>query len=132
MCMPWPLRAMWSQSLWRGAILRCPACGQGKLFVGYNRVVDRCASCGIGFHASPGEWTGALMFAQGIFGLIALGGWYVLFLRGVPMRSALSLGWLVGWGLLAPILLYPSVKGAWIGAMHAAGGLEAAGENTRP
>lgn len=29
----------------RGAMGRCPACGQGKLFSGYLRVVDVCAHC---------------------------------------------------------------------------------------
>jgi len=120
------------RSLTRGALLRCPVCGEGKLFSGYNHVVDRCASCGADFHASAGEWTGALMFAQGVFGMIALGGWYVLFLFGLPVFALPGIAWLVGWGLVAPLLFYPSFKGAWIGAMHAAGGLGAPGELTRP
>ena len=118
--------------LLRGALLRCPVCGEGGLFSGYNRVVDQCAECGARYHDSPGEWTGALMFAQGFFGFVALGGWYVLFLAGVPAFGWQGVAWLVGWGLIAPIALYPSFKGAWIGAMHAAGGLGRPGELTRP
>lgn len=118
--------------LLRGAALRCPVCGRGRLFAGYNRVVDHCAQCGARFHDSRGEWTGALMFAQGVFGLLALGGWYVLFLLGVRLWDWRGLAWLIGWGIAAPIALYPSFKGAWIGAMHAAGGLGAPGANTRP
>ena len=30
----------------RGALGRCPCCGQGRLFSGYLRVVDACESCG--------------------------------------------------------------------------------------
>lgn len=33
-------------ALWRGARNRCPVCGEGKVFKGYLRVVDECASCG--------------------------------------------------------------------------------------
>ena len=29
----------------RGAMGRCPACGQGKLFNGYLRLVDECSHC---------------------------------------------------------------------------------------
>lgn len=120
------------RALARGAILRCPVCGDGRLFAGYNHVVDACTSCGARYHDSPGEWTGALMFAQGFFGLVALGGWYVLLLLGAPAFGWPGIAWLVGWGLIAPIALYPSFKGAWIGAMHAAGGLDKPGENARP
>ncbi len=35
----------------RGAMGRCPACGQGKLFSGYLRVVDECSHC----HAPVGR-----------------------------------------------------------------------------
>lgn len=28
---------------------RCPACGQGHLFVGFLGVVERCAACGVDF-----------------------------------------------------------------------------------
>lgn len=118
--------------LMRGIALRCPACGKGRLFRSYNAVHDACAACGVEFHASRGEWTGALMFAQGFFGLVALGGWYVLFLMGVPLLDWRGYAWLFGWGILAPVALYPSFKGAWIGLMQAAGGVGAPGENTRP
>ena len=30
----------------RGAMRRCPACGEGKAFAGYLKVVHRCATCG--------------------------------------------------------------------------------------
>lgn len=32
-------------ALARGAMGRCPACGQGKLFSGYLRLVDECSHC---------------------------------------------------------------------------------------
>ncbi|HUR70301.1 MAG TPA: hypothetical protein VM370_13735 [Candidatus Thermoplasmatota archaeon] len=48
------------------------------------------------------------MFAHG---MIASGGWYVLFLLGGPIFAWQGIAWLVGWGLVAPILLYPSFIG---------------------
>lgn len=32
-------------ALARGAMGRCPACGQGKLFSGYLRLADECSQC---------------------------------------------------------------------------------------
>ena len=31
--------------IWRGMKLRCPRCGQGKLFRQYLKPVERCSSC---------------------------------------------------------------------------------------
>lgn len=56
----------------------------------------------------------------------------LLVLLGLGFADWRGLAWLLGWGVLALILAYPSFKGAWIGLMQAAGGLGAPGENTRP
>lgn len=37
---------MWPR-IWRGMKLRCPNCGQGKLFRAYLKPVDHCAECGV-------------------------------------------------------------------------------------
>ena len=34
------------RSLWRGWRARCPHCGEGRLFRGWLRPVERCAACG--------------------------------------------------------------------------------------
>ena len=33
-------------AVWRGLRGKCPACGAGKLFCGYLKVVDACSACG--------------------------------------------------------------------------------------
>jgi len=38
------------QSLLRGAMLKCPACGQGSLFRRYLKVADNCSHCGEALH----------------------------------------------------------------------------------
>jgi uncharacterized protein (DUF983 family) len=35
-----------ARALWRGFSIRCPNCGQGKLFGRFLKVVDHCAVCG--------------------------------------------------------------------------------------
>lgn len=38
-----------TRSLFRGLLRRCPNCGEGKLFQGYLKQVDRCTACGEDF-----------------------------------------------------------------------------------
>ncbi|MFD2237696.1 DUF983 domain-containing protein [Aureimonas populi] len=44
-----PQRPVW-QAILRGFCLRCPRCGQGRLFSGFLTSVDHCAACGEAFH----------------------------------------------------------------------------------
>ena len=38
------------RAMWRGAMLRCPECGKGKLFRKYLKVADACPHCGEELH----------------------------------------------------------------------------------
>jgi uncharacterized protein (DUF983 family) len=38
------------QAIWRGARLRCPACGRGRLFNGYLSTNDACPECSAELH----------------------------------------------------------------------------------
>ncbi|MDJ0513799.1 MAG: DUF983 domain-containing protein [Methyloceanibacter sp.] len=38
------------QSLVRGTMLKCPACGEGPLFTSYLKVADNCSHCGEALH----------------------------------------------------------------------------------
>ncbi|QFU16660.1 DUF983 domain-containing protein [Microvirga thermotolerans] len=38
------------EAMKRGFSCRCPACGQGRLFRGFLKVVDSCEACGVEMH----------------------------------------------------------------------------------
>jgi uncharacterized protein (DUF983 family) len=40
----------WPQAIWRGFRCKCPACGKGRIFYKYLKVVDQCPSCGEDLH----------------------------------------------------------------------------------
>ncbi|MHB8585310.1 MAG: DUF983 domain-containing protein [Thermoplasmatota archaeon] len=87
---------------------------------------ERCPVCGISFEPSRGEFTGAMMFAQGFFGTLGLGFWFILFITvGMPLWA--SLLWILLFGAVIPGLTYRNAKGAWTGAMYAFGGLNRPG-----
>jgi uncharacterized protein (DUF983 family) len=46
---PRPVRNLWS-ALRRGAMCRCPACGEGRMFSSYLKVSPSCESCGEDLH----------------------------------------------------------------------------------
>jgi uncharacterized protein (DUF983 family) len=42
-------------ALGRGVRKRCPHCGEGRLFAGWARHLERCAVCGLIFEPNPGD-----------------------------------------------------------------------------
>jgi uncharacterized protein (DUF983 family) len=42
-------------ALLRGFRKRCPHCGQGRLFEGWGRHVERCSTCGLVYERNPGD-----------------------------------------------------------------------------
>ncbi|MFG6080876.1 DUF983 domain-containing protein [Paracoccus litorisediminis] len=100
-------------SMLRGAMRRCPACGEGALFNGYLRVKDQCPHCGEALHHQraddgPAYLTILLVSHLGAPLLLAI---YIAYR---PSPAAM----LIGFGLGAVILslaLLPVIKGAFVG-----------------
>ena len=46
---------MIAPALLRGLRKRCPHCGQGRLFAGWSRHLDRCEHCGLVYERNPGD-----------------------------------------------------------------------------
>jgi uncharacterized protein (DUF983 family) len=44
-----------ASALLRGLRKRCPHCGQGRLFEGWSRHLDRCEHCGLVYERNPGD-----------------------------------------------------------------------------
>ena len=58
--------------IFRGLRGRCPRCGQGALFDGFLRIVDRCAACGLGFGGHD-VGDGAIVFVIFVLGFAVVG-----------------------------------------------------------
>lgn len=97
-----------------GARLRCPNCRQGHIarrFFGEDHV---CEVCGHDFEYQPGEFTGAIIIAQFIWGVLA-----------IPIFIVLTLvtDWTFTWRAVGTVgiatgglaFFYRNVKGAWYG-----------------
>jgi uncharacterized protein (DUF983 family) len=81
--------------------LRCPRCGQGRLFRGWFRMLPACEHCGLDFQREPGFFLGSIYVNYGAASVIA-GTTYVVLTMG--------LGWPPPWvlaGCLAFTVVFP-------------------------
>lgn len=104
-------------SMRRGALGRCPHCGQGRLFRAYLKVADACDACGTEFHHHRADDLPAYVVIV-IVGHIVVGG-----LLSVETYSEWPV-WIhaVLWPALTIVLtlgMLPPVKGAIVGLQWA-------------
>lgn len=53
-------------SLWSRAMrLRCPRCGEGRLFTGWFSMHEHCPACNLKYERSPGYFLGSTYFNYG-------------------------------------------------------------------
>jgi uncharacterized protein (DUF983 family) len=98
-----------SQALIRGALCKCPQCGEGALFRKYLKVVDTCGVCGEELKHHRADDMPAYI-VMSIVGHIVVGGlFWAEFTFGWPMWLHLSI-WLPLTVILTLALL-PPVKG---------------------
>ena len=108
------------RSMGRGFLGRCPACGEGRLFGGFLKVAERCASCGTDFHHHRADDLPPYLV---IFVVGHLIGYAILTAEtrfdDVPLWFHLAL-WPALTLVLCLALLQP-VKGAVVGLQYALG-----------
>lgn len=114
-----------ARSMGRGALCRCPACGQGKMYTGYLKVADACAACGEELHHQRADDAPpyVVMFIVGHIVVSALLSVEVAYHPAVWVHMALWLPLTI----VLSLALLPPVKGALIGLqwalrMHGFGG----------
>ena len=114
----WPA-GYWRKVCWRGLRLRCPVCGEGKLFRSYFVMNPSCPVCGVGFAREHGQWVGSL----------DINTFVVAF--GLMIASAFSPDWplpvtLAVWGTAAvvvPLITFRFARGLWTAIVHLSGGV---------
>lgn len=60
-------------ALRRGFRQRCPRCGEGALFLGWNRLRESCPVCGLRFESHTGDtWFFMYMSTAGLTGVLVV------------------------------------------------------------
>jgi uncharacterized protein (DUF983 family) len=115
------------QAMGRGARCRCPACGEGKLYSKYLKVVHTCDVCGTDLHHQRAD-DAPPYFTMMIVGHVVVGGLLALEVAYHPPTWVHLAIWLPLLVIMSLVLL-PIVKGALVGLqwalrMHGFGGDE--------
>jgi len=105
------------QAMLRGAMGRCPACGEGKLFRSFLKVADHCPACGEALHHQRADDGPAYLTIL----LVSHLGAPLLLACYVAWRpSAMTMVWTFGLGaVILSLLLLPRIKGAFVGLQWA-------------
>ena len=106
-----------AQAMLRGARQRCPACGDGKLYGRYLKVVDACASCGTELHHQRAD-DAPPYFVMIVTGHVVIAGVMALEQAFEPPLWVHMAIWLPVL-LLLSLWLLPRIKGALIGLQWA-------------
>ncbi|MEZ5818286.1 MAG: DUF983 domain-containing protein [Hyphomicrobiaceae bacterium] len=115
-----PLQA----ALLRGAVGRCPACGEGRMFTSYLKVADTCAHCGEALHHQRADDAPAY-FTMVIVGHVVVAGLLSVEKLFAPPTWLQMAIWLP-MTLVLSLVLLPIIKGMlvalqWALRMHGFG-----------
>jgi len=100
--------------LGRALRLRCPLCGQGKLFRGWLTMHRECPNCGVKFEREPGFFLGSIYINYGLTSLIVAIAYPVLLFGGFVAETPLLIGSLV-FVVVFSLLIFPWARSLWLG-----------------
>jgi uncharacterized protein (DUF983 family) len=100
--------------LGRALRLRCPLCGQGKLYRHWFAMHRECSHCGVKFEREPGFFLGSIYINYGLTALIAAIVYPVLLFNKIVPETPL-LAATLAFTILFPMLLFPWARSLWLG-----------------
>ena len=105
------------EAMKRGAVGRCPACGEGRIFRGYLKVRDECPSCGEELHhhrADDGRAYFTILVVSHLTAPLLL----AIYMMYRPSTEILVATFLSG-AIALSLLLLPIFKGGFVGLQWA-------------
>lgn len=108
-------------ALRRGACLKCPRCGEGRLFRSYLKVADRCPTCGLDLTPQRADDGPAYIVVLLVAHLV---GFSLAPLFGLLGDKPVMIGLILALGtVVLSLSLLPPVKGMfvalqWVKGMH--------------
>lgn len=110
---PQAVKPSYATLIGRALRLRCPACGQAKLFRNWLSMNDPCPECGRKFDRAPGYLLGAIYFNYGVTALLVVIFYFSMFLSGTLTGKQL-LWTLTAFAVLFPLWFFRYARALWI------------------
>lgn len=106
-------RLTFGQAIYRGVTLRCPACGNGKLFRNMFQMHPECPECGFRYERAPGYFLGSTYINYGVTAFITTVS-YVLLRFGAGYAKELLLPGLLIFCLIFPLVFFRFARSLWL------------------
>ena len=103
----WPILA-------RSLRLRCPRCGQGKLFRGWFKMYKNCEVCGLLIEREPGYFLGSIYFNYGVTAFIVTAAYFAGYFF-TDISHQVLLWSLTAFCLLFPLWFFRYARSLWMG-----------------
>ena len=105
------------RTLIRSLRLRCPRCGQSKLFRNPWSMRDACPACELRYEREAGFFLGTIYFNYGLTALIASIMYPIMsFAYRMPRQQALLIT--LGFVVLFPLWFFRYARSLWLGFDH--------------
>jgi uncharacterized protein (DUF983 family) len=101
------------QLIGRALRLRCPACGESKMFHGLFAMEESCPACGRSFRRGPGYLLGSIYFNYGLTALLVTAIFFAGFFSDAFSSNQLLFG-LTIFAILFPIWFFRYARALWI------------------
>jgi uncharacterized protein (DUF983 family) len=96
-----------------GLRLRCPRCGESKLFETFFKMRAVCTICHLHFEREPGYFVGAIYINYGVTVVLALVGFQTFEIFFEPTLTQQLVLWIV-FATLFPLFFYRYSKSLWL------------------
>jgi uncharacterized protein (DUF983 family) len=104
-------------ALLRALRLRCPVCGQGRLFRGWFSMHSHCSQCGLKLEREPGYFLGSTYFNYALTVLLVMAG-YLALTFGAELDPRVVLYLLVGVSVVFPLWFFRYARSLWLAFDH--------------
>ena len=112
-----PIKLPYSTIMARSLKLKCPRCGQTRLFRGWFAMHDECAECGLKFNREPGFFLGSVYINYGLTALLMSVTYTSLLVAGYASNNTLLWSMLV-FCVLFPLWFFRYARSLWMGFDH--------------
>jgi uncharacterized protein (DUF983 family) len=110
------------RALWLGLRLRCPNCGQGKMFNNLFDMKKTCPVCHVRFERQSGESIGGMVINLALAEVISIGGFFLIDgLFHIPIATQLIF-W-IPFTFLFCVFFYRHARAMWVGVAFLVGGV---------